>query len=115
VLQRPIEFTQYCCEDYVKYLLKNKFQISMSRTATPEDNAYIESFFKTLKREEIYFKDYKVFGDIKDNLPKFIEEVYNTKRLHSGLGYKTPSEFESEVLKLKPANRPVQKLWGWSV
>jgi putative transposase len=67
---------QYCCEDYVEYLLKNKFQISMSRTATPEDNAYIESIFKTLKREEIYFKDYKVFGDIKDNLPKFICENF---------------------------------------
>lgn len=106
---------QYCCEDYVEYLLENKFKISMSRTATPEDNAYIESFFKTLKREEIYFKDYKVFGDVKDNLPRFIEEVYNTKRLHSSLGYKPPSEFECEVLKLKPADRPVQKLWGWTV
>jgi transposase InsO family protein len=106
---------QYCCEDYVNYLLKNGFQISMSRTATPEDNAYIESFFKTLKREEIFFKDYKVLGDVKDNLPKFIDEVYNTKRLHSSLGYKTPLEYESEVLKLKPADRPVQKLWGWTV
>jgi putative transposase len=106
---------QYCCEDYVKYLLDSGFDISMSRTATPEDNAYIESFFKTLKREEIYFKDYKVFGDIKDNLPRFIEEVYNTKRLHSSLGYKPPSEFECEILKLKPADRPVQKLWGYSV
>lgn len=103
---------QYCCEDYVKYLLKNGFQISMSRTATPEDNAYIESFFKTLKREEIYFKDYKVIGDVKENLPKFIDEVYNTKRLHSSLGYKTPSEFEDEVSKLKPADRPVQKQIG---
>ncbi len=106
---------QYCCEDYVNYLLKNGFKISMSRTATPEDNAYIESFFKTLKREEIYFKDYKVLGDVKDNLPRFIDEVYNTKRLHSSLGYKTPSEYECEVLKLKPADRPVQKLWGWTV
>lgn len=106
---------QYCCEDYVEYLLGNGFEISMSRCATPEDNAYIESFFKTLKREEIYFKDYKVLGDVKDNLPRFIDEIYNTKRLHSGLGYKTPEEFESEVKKLKPANRPVQKLWGWSV
>lgn len=106
---------QYCCEGYVHYLIKNGFKISMSRTATPEDNAYIESFFKTLKREEIYFKDYKVLDDVKDNLPRFIDEVYNTKRLHSSLGYKTPSEFENEVLKLKPADRPVQKLWGWSV
>jgi len=106
---------QYCCEDYVKYLLANGFEISMSRTATPEDNAYIESFFKTLKKEEIYFRDYKVLEEVKDNLPKFIDEIYNTKRLHSGLGYKTPLEFESEVLKLKPADRPVQKLWGYSV
>lgn len=106
---------QYCCVDYVEYLRKNSFQISMSRTATPEDNAYIEAFFKTLKREEIYFKDYKVLDDVKDNLPRFIDEVYNTKRLHSSLGYKTPSEFEAEVLKLKPADRPVQKLWGWTV
>lgn len=87
----------------------------MSRCATPEDNAYIESFFKTLKREEIYFREYKVFADVKENLPKFIDEVYNTKRLHSSLGYKTPDEFENEVLKLKSADRPVQKLWGRSV
>lgn len=106
---------QYCCEDYVKNLLANGFQISMSRCATPEDNAYIESFFKTLKREEIYFREYKVFADVKENLPKFIDEVYNTKRLHSSLGYKTPDEFENEVLKLKSADRPVQKLWGRSV
>lgn len=106
---------QYCCEEYVKYLTNNGFEISMSRLATPEDNAYIESFFKTLKNEEIYFKDYKVMNDVKENLPNFIERVYNTKRLHSGLGYKTPTEFEKEVLNLKPADRPVQTLWGYSV
>jgi transposase InsO family protein len=106
---------QYCCEDYVEYLIKNKFQISMSRLATPEDNAFIESFFKTLKKEEIYFKDYKVLNDVKENLPNFIDEVYNTKRLHSSLGYKPPAEFEKEVLKLKHADRPVLKLWGYSV
>ena len=104
---------QYCCEDYVQYLLSRGFEISMSRCATPEDNAYIESFFKTLKKEEIYFKDYKVLADVKENLPKFIDEIYNTKRLHSGLGYKTPSEFESEVMNLNPASRPVQKLWNY--
>jgi transposase InsO family protein len=106
---------QYACIDYVEYLKKNNFQISQSRLATPEDNAFIESFFKTMKKEEVYFKDYKTMNDVIKNLPKFIDEIYNKKRLHSGLGYKTPEAFEMEVLKLKPADRPVQKLWGWSV
>jgi transposase InsO family protein len=106
---------QYACIDYIGYLQKNNFKISQSRIATPEDNAFIESFFKTMKKEEVYFKDYKTMSDVIKNLPKFIDEVYNTKRLHSSLGYKTPAEFEKEVLNLKPAKRPVQKLWGYAV
>jgi len=106
---------QYTCEDYVEFLEKNKFKISMSRVATPEDNAYIESFFKTLKREEVYARNYETMNDVIKNLPRFIEELYNQKRLHSSLGYKTPAEYEKEVMKLKPTNRPVQKLWGYAV
>ena len=106
---------QYTCEDYVCFLEKNKFKISMSRVATPEDNAYIESFFKTLKREEVFARNYETMKDVIKNLPRFIDELYNEKRLHSSLGYKTPDEYEKEVMKLKPANRPVQKLWGYAV
>ena len=106
---------QYTSEIYVDYLKAQNFQISMSRLATPEDNAYIESFFKTLKKEEVYFKNYLTLKDVAGNLPKFIDEVYNRKRLHSSLGYKTPEEFEAEILKLKPADRPVQRLWGYAV
>lgn len=106
---------QYACIDYVNYLHKNNFKISQSRIATPEDNAFIESFFKTMKKEEVYFKDYKTMSDVIKNLPKFIDEIYNKKRLHSSLGYKTPEKFEEDVMKLKPADRPVQKIWGWAV
>src|SRR5476649_1728626 len=106
---------QYCCEAYIDYLQKNNFVISMSQPATPEENAYIESFFKTMKREEVYVKEYKTMKDVLNNLPKFIDEIYNEKRLHSSLGYMPPKEFEAEVMKLKTAKRTVQKLYGYAV
>ena len=103
---------QYACEIYVDYLKSQGFEISMSRVATPEDNAFIESFFKTLKKEEVYVKEYETMNDVIKHLPKFIDQIYNRKRLHSSLGYKTPEEFEMEMLKTKLANRPIQKIWG---
>lgn len=53
--------------------------------------------------------------DVLNNLPKFIDEIYNEKRLHSSLGYLLPSEFEKEVLNMNPASRPIQKLYGYAV
>jgi putative transposase len=53
-----------------------------------------ESFFKTLKQEEVYLKQYQTFEEAQTNIGKFIEDVYNTKRLHSSLGYVLPIEFE---------------------
>jgi len=106
--------SQYCSVEYNKYLIEQGFKVSMSKVGTPEDNAFIEAFFKTVKREEVYFKKYQTREDVINNLPKFIDEVYNTKRLHSSLGYKTPKEFEEEVLKTNPAQRPIQKIWGYA-
>ena len=68
----------------------------MSERANPYDNAKMESFFRTLKVEEVYMFEYENFEDALHGLTHFIEEVYNSKRLHSSLGYMPPEEFENE-------------------
>ncbi|MDL5504195.1 MAG: integrase core domain-containing protein, partial [Candidatus Methanoperedens sp.] len=70
---------------------------SMSRTGNPYDNAFAESFIKTLKCEEVYLNEYGTFNDALANVDKFIEEVYNSKRLHSSIGYKSPIGFEKAL------------------
>jgi transposase InsO family protein len=89
---------QYASNDYVDILNENKIQISMSRSGNPYDNAFAESFMKTLKRQEVYLWEYENFLDVVERIPFFIEEVYNRKRLHSSIGYLPPEEFE-EMLK----------------
>lgn len=86
---------QYASQDYVEQLQQIGAQISMSSVSNPYDNAKAESFFKTLKQEEVYLKEYESFADAQANLEVFIEQVYNTKRLHSSLGYLPPAEFEA--------------------
>jgi len=103
---------QYVCEPYINFIIENGFEVSMSRPGVPEENAFIESFFKTLKKEEVYFKNYRTINDVIKNVPKFIDEVYNKKRLHSALGYMSPEEYECKILNLEIADRPVQKIWG---
>jgi len=90
---------QYACEEYVTVLNDNNVTISMSRKGNPYDNAMAESFMKTLKAEEVYINDYHTITDAFRNIEQFIEIVYNTKRLHSSLGYLTPCEREAEFHK----------------
>lgn len=85
---------QYASTAYVERLHSVQAQISMSALGNPYDNAKAESFFKTLKREEVYLNQYQTFAEAQANIAQFIEDVYNTKRLHSSLGYVPPVEFE---------------------
>ena len=85
---------QYASDDYVGILNKHQILPSMSRPANPYDNARCESFFKTLKREEIYANAYTDLDHLRDNIGEFIDRYYNSHRLHSALGYCSPEEFE---------------------
>jgi len=86
---------QYCSYEYVNILNDYGIAISMSAKANPYDNAKIESFFRTLKVEEVYMFEYETYAEVLERIPYFIEEVYNSKRLHSSLGYMPPEEFEN--------------------
>lgn len=85
---------QYVSAFYVKRLEDAGISISMSRRASPYDNAAAESFMKTLKHEEVRLKEYRTLQDVQKEVPHFIESVYNRERLHSALGYQSPEEFE---------------------
>jgi len=85
---------QYACRDYVRRLQAAGARISMTAVGSPRENAQAESFFRTLKREEVYLADYGSFAEAEQRLGQFLNEVYNQKRLHSALGYVPPQEFE---------------------
>jgi len=86
---------QYASTRYVQRLEQIGAQISMAAIGNVYENALAESFFATLKREEVYLRDYQTFVEAEANLARFLDDVYNHKRLHSSLGYQSPSEFEA--------------------
>ena len=101
---------QYASAAYVTLLRQYGLQISMSAKGNPYDNAFMESFYKTLKYEEVHLWNYETYEDVIERLPFFLEQVYNRKRLHSSIGYVPPNEFEAAVSNMKPADRPVLNL-----
>jgi transposase InsO family protein len=90
---------QYACDDYRQRLQDHEIVPSMSAKGYCYDNAFMESWFKTLKAEEVYLTEYETIDDVLRGVPSFIEAVYNEKRLHSSLGYYSPVEFEKLAAK----------------
>lgn len=88
---------QYLCGEYTALLTEQGFEISCAAKGNPYDNAFAESFMKTLKDNEVYMWAYETFLDVIERVPYFIEEIYNKKRLHSSLDYLTPEEFEKKI------------------
>ena len=88
---------QYAAKDYIDVLKEHGIDISMSRRGNPFDNAICESFIKTLKYEQVYREDYRVFEEAEAGIEYFIDEIYNEKRLHSALGFLPPVEFEASL------------------
>jgi transposase InsO family protein len=94
---------QYAAAAYTDLLTQHGIKISMSRRGNPYDNAQAESFMKTLKYEEIYRSEYRNQREVRRGIKRFLEKVYNQKRLHSALGYLPPAEFERNLVKSKVA------------
>ena len=94
---------QYASRAYTELLHQHGITISMSRKGNPYDNAYAESFMKTLKQEEVYRYEYQDLEEARHRIQQFLEAVYNDKRLHSGLGYLSPVRFEAQLAALPGA------------
>lgn len=96
--------SQYVSNDYIDLLKEHKIEPSMSRKANPWDNAACESFMKTLKYEEVHRNEYRDLEHARQEIGRFLDRVYNQRRLHSALGYRPPAEFE----RLSPGMEKVE-------
>ena len=91
-LRRPLESAQYAAEPYRRVLERHGIKQSMSRRGNCLDNAPMESFFASLKKEQIHHARFRTREEAKAAVFDYVEIFYNRQRLHSALGYRTPAE-----------------------
>lgn len=89
--------SQFTSHDYISYVEGHKVKISMDGKSRWADNIMIERWFRTLKYDEVYLKDYANIKDARRQIGQFIHS-YNFEKLHSALGYQTPAENYYPVL-----------------
>lgn len=73
----------------------------MANVAKPEGNGYTEYLMRTTKAEEVDPSEYEDFADARRQPGRSLDDVYNTKRIHSSLGYLTPAEFEQQWIDIQ--------------
>ena len=89
--------SQYCSEHFQQLLSRYRLRSSMSRKGNCYDNAPMESFYRTLKVELVYWEDYQSRAESEASIREYIDMFYNRRRLHSTLGYVSPIEYELAV------------------
>ncbi len=87
---------QYAATAYVERLKSLNIQPSMAAIGEPRENGYAERLMRTIKEEEVNLSEYRDFHDARRQITRFLDDVYNVKRIHSSLGYLTPTEFEAQ-------------------
>jgi putative transposase len=98
---------QYAAPAYVDMLKAREVKISMASVGEPEENGYAERLMRTVKEEEVDLSEYEDFGDAMKGLGRFLDDVYHRKRIHSSLGYLTPSEFEQQWITMQRSQTQV--------
>ena len=87
---------QYAATEYTERLVNAGVLISMAEVGHAEQNGYCERVIRTIKEEEVYLSEYRDFEEAREQIGRFIDDVYLNKRIHSSLGYLTPAEFEQQ-------------------
>jgi len=87
---------QYAATAYVELLISREVEISMASVGEPKENGYAEHLMNTIKEEEVDLSEYEDLADARRQSGRFLDDVYNTQRIHSSLGYVTPCEFEHQ-------------------
>lgn len=93
--------SQYASQAFRRLLKAHELKGSMSRKGDCWDNAVVESFFGSLKQERVQWRNYQSRYEAQQDVLDYISMFYNSYRLHSYLGYKSPNQFENETLELK--------------